>query len=77
MKRYLYWLPLSMLLLWLVIGLFSPLLSLQPNIMQLPEILAGPTAHYWLGFDDLGRSIADRLMLGARTSLLVAFSVMF
>jgi len=76
MKRTLYWLPLTMLLVWLATALLSPLLTLHPYQMQLPEILAAPDSHHWFGFDDLGRPVFDRLILGARTSLLVAFSVM-
>src|SRR5690606_27592308 len=34
-----------------------------------------PEWQSWLGYDDLGRPIADRLIMGARTSLLVAFCV--
>lgn len=48
---------------------------LEPNEMLLSQILLPPTSHDWLGFDDYGRSIADRLLMGARTSFLIAFAV--
>ncbi len=42
---------------------------------MLNKILVAPEFHAWLGYDDLGRSITDRLILGARTSFLVAMCV--
>jgi peptide/nickel transport system permease protein len=43
--------------------------------MDLSKILNPPSLGFWLGYDDLGRSIADRLMAGATTSLVVSISV--
>jgi peptide/nickel transport system permease protein len=63
------------LLLWCLLALTATLLPLQPDSMLLQKILVSPEWQAWLGYDDLGRSIADRLILGARTSLLVAFFV--
>ena len=42
---------------------------------MLEKILVSPEWQAWLGYDDLGRSIADRIIMGARTSLLVALCV--
>jgi peptide/nickel transport system permease protein len=50
-------------------------LSLTPNLIQLEYILATPGVDAPLGFDDLGRQIDDRLIVGARTSFLVSFWV--
>jgi len=66
------WLPAGILLAWLGMALGAQLLPLSPNTIDLPQILAGPDAGTWLGHDDLGRQIVDRLVIGARTSLLVS-----
>lgn len=68
-------LPVIILLLWLLAALLGPLLPLAPNAIDLPNILAGPSLAHPLGTDDLGRPVFDRLLLGARTSLLVAAGV--
>ena len=68
-------LPSMILLLWAMAALLGPLLPLQPDQIDLPHILTGPAAEHWLGNDDLGRPIMDRLLLGARTSFLVAVGV--
>lgn len=69
------YLPLSILLLWCLMALLGPLLPLEPNRIDLPHILAGPGVEHLLGSDDLGRPVLDRLLMGARTSFLVAFGV--
>ena len=69
------WLPAALLLAWLAAALLAPVLPLAPNEVQLPRVLAGPGAEAWLGHDELGRPLLDRLIAGARTSLLVAVSV--
>jgi len=60
---------------WAGLALGGPFLPLSPNTIDLTQILTSGSLHEWLGFDDLGRPIADRLIIGARTSFLVAFSV--
>ncbi|MCA1804963.1 MAG: ABC transporter permease [Xanthomonadaceae bacterium] len=71
----LYRIALSVLLLWALLGLFAPLLPLQPNVMELESILQPPAASSWLGYDDLGRPLVDRLLAGAQTSFRVALWV--
>lgn len=71
----LYRFALSILLLWSLLGLFAPLLPLQPNAMELESILQPPAASSWLGYDDLGRPLVDRLLAGAQTSFRVALWV--
>jgi len=70
-----FWIPAAVLLAWGVLALSGPALALHPNQIDLPSILQGPSAAAWLGFDDLGRPVSERLAVGARTSFLVAFSV--
>ncbi|MEM7026907.1 MAG: ABC transporter permease [Pseudomonadota bacterium] len=75
MKRIFFLIPLSILLLWVLLAVISPLLSLQADQVMLNNILIKPLTSNFLGYDDLGRPIADRLIMGARTSLSVALIV--
>ena len=67
--------PAGIILLWGVFALGGGWMGLDPNHIDLPKILQAPTAHTWLGYDDLGRPIWDRLVAGAKTSFLVAVLV--
>ncbi len=69
------WLPTSILVLWALTALLAPLAGLEPNRVELPAILAPPGQHSLLGNDDLGRPVLDRLLVGARTSLVVGVGV--
>ena len=68
-------LPGLIIILWVLLCLSGFILPLTPDLINLEKILSSPGQDSWLGYDDLGRPIFDRLVLGARTSLLVAFSV--
>ncbi|RMD69272.1 MAG: ABC transporter permease [Gammaproteobacteria bacterium] len=68
-------LSLAILFLWALAALLGPLLPLHPEAIDLPHILAPPQAGAWLGYDELGRPVLDRLIIGARTSFLVALGV--
>lgn len=59
----------------LLLVMVGPWLPLQPELIQLDQILRTPGSGFWLGGDELGRSIAERLLVGARLSLLVAVLV--
>lgn len=67
--------PLAIILLWALVALLAPLLPLSPNAIDLPHILVSGSPDEWMGYDDLGRPIFDRLLVGARTSFLVAVAV--
>ncbi len=67
--------PVLVLALWTVLALLGPWLPLEPNRVDLPRVLAAPGADAWLGFDELGRPLLDRLVAGARTSCVVSLSV--
>jgi len=69
------WGTVSVILLWAGLALCGPLFLLSPNTIDLTQILTPGSLHEWLGYDDLGRPIADRLIIGARTSFIVAFAV--
>lgn len=65
----------GILLFWLLAVVLGRLFQLDPNQIDLNAILHTPSAIYWLGNDDLGRSILARLLHGVEVSLLVALSV--
>ncbi len=67
--------PTSILFVWFLSAALGPWLPLQPNHIILPNMLESPSLIEWLGYDDLGRPILDRLILGARTSFLVSVGV--
>ena len=65
-------LPVLMLVLWALLSVAAQYLPLEPDRIQLEKILAVPGEDTVLGYDDLGRSVADRMIVGARTSFLVS-----
>lgn len=67
--------PFIILLVWSVLALLGPLLPIHPDQIALEKILSTPNWEQWFGYDDLGRSISARLIMGARTSLSVAVIV--
>lgn len=66
------WIPSGVLLGWMMLAIGGSIFNLNPNQVDLHSILAGPQSGHWLGNDDLGRPIFDRMVVGARTSFLVA-----
>jgi len=64
--------PVLILVVWFVMAMSGPWLPLHPNEIDLTKILLPPDVNYLMGFDDLGRPIFDRLVMGAGTSMLVA-----
>ncbi len=74
--RLLHVFPLLVVTGWLLLALFGGWLPLQPDAIALDKILQGPEREAWLGYDDLGRPVWDRLVMGAQTSFFVALWVM-
>ena len=62
----------------LTLALAAPLIAqlrgIDPSMTDLHHRLEGPSAHYWLGTDDLGRDLFQRLLDGGRVSLLVGIA---
>ena len=65
-----YW-SVWVLALWVLAAIVASLVDFQPNQIHLDLILAKPSFGHLLGFDDLGREILPRLLVGAQVSLLV------
>ncbi|MCU0935775.1 MAG: ABC transporter permease [Gammaproteobacteria bacterium] len=57
---------------WVGLALLGPWLAPGSDRVDLDRVLAAPGEGAWLGSDDLGRPVWDRLVSGARVSLLVA-----
>jgi len=75
MKGLKFWGPMMILLPWAGFALIGPWLPLNPNQISLEHILSGSMDETWFGYDDLGRSLADRLIIGAQTSFFVSMLV--
>jgi len=67
-------LSISVFLIWTILALFSGLLTISPNQVDLNALFATPFKfdHLPLGGDELGRSLLDRLIAGAQVSFFVA-----
>ena len=63
-----------MVLFWIIVAIFAPLLAPYPPNANDFLALADPTpsAAHWLGTDNQGRDILSRIIWGARTALTVA-----
>lgn len=60
----------------LVVALAAPWIApYDPSAQNLPSRLIGPSAHHWMGTDELGRDILSRIIFGTRVSMLVSVSV--
>jgi len=80
-RRHLPWFSGTILLAFVITGVFAPLLApYDPETLDLgasmqPPWFAGGSSDHILGTDDLGRDVLSRLIYGARVSLLVAIAV--
>ena len=55
----------------LLTGIFAPWLApYSPTALSGTRLLP-PSAHFWLGTDDLGRDLLSRIIFGARISVVV------
>ncbi|WP_408908826.1 ABC transporter permease [Variovorax paradoxus] len=66
----------GLLLVLVLIGLFAPWLgTVDPSSIAPARRTRAPSAEFWFGTDMLGRDVYSRVLLGARVSLVVGFSV--
>lgn len=64
----------SIVVFFLLLGLFAPVLSpYEFQAQVLGDRLQAPSAAHWLGTDDVGRDIFTRIAYGARISMQVGF----
>lgn len=66
------WLPLFIIICWCLLAAFCNIIVSHPNDIALDKLLQLPGPHALLGYDDLGRPVLERVVVGARTSLVVA-----
>lgn len=65
----------SILIIWLMMAVFAGLIDAESNLVNLDLMLSPPNFEAWFGYDELGRPVLQRLILGAQTSFMVAISV--
>ena len=64
------------ILLWGFAALLAPVITpYAPDTVDVAGRLAEPSTLHWLGTDELGRDVLTRIIYGARTSLMVGFTV--
>ncbi|MEA1988906.1 MAG: ABC transporter permease [Pseudomonadota bacterium] len=62
---------------WLALAILGFFIGEDANNVDLNSFLSGPSYQAWLGSDELGRPVLQRVALGAQTSLFVAVGVVF
>lgn len=66
-------LGLILVLLFFASALFAPLFATHdPNMLDIPARMSGPTLDHWAGTDQLGRDTYSRVLYGGRVALQVA-----
>jgi len=75
-KQPLAFIGLFLLVLFVVLAVFAPLLAAyDPDAIDLLHRLAPPSRAHWFGTDELGRDIYSRIVYGSRISLEVSVGV--
>lgn len=66
----------SILILFAILAIFAPVFTpYNPELINMPERLAPPSAAHWFGTDEVGRDILTRILYGARLSLGMGIAV--
>jgi peptide/nickel transport system permease protein len=61
------------LVLFVLAALIGPLVAPYDPTAQVGHVYAAPSAAHWLGLDNGGNDVLSKLLIGARTSLIVGF----
>ncbi len=69
---------LVIVVIFILMAIFADVIAPAPYYRSvLTETLDFPTGRHWMGTDAIGRDLLSRIIYGARTSLVVGFSVQF
>jgi peptide/nickel transport system permease protein len=63
------------ILIWVLMALTATFIGFDSNLVNLELLLVPPNSDALFGYDELGRPILERLVIGAQTSFVVAISV--
>lgn len=70
------WLALTFLLLVIIASIAVDYTGLDPEAINVKNMLAKPSSEHWFGTDELGRDYFTRVLYGARVSLIVGVLAM-
>lgn len=70
-----FWFSATIVALWVLFAVLGMILPLRPEEIDLARILEPPGREGLFGYDDLGRPLWDRVVVGARYSLFIAVFV--
>lgn len=71
-RRPLAYMGVAIMLAWVMIALFAPILAPSDPLAQNSARFLSPSAEHWMGTDGVGRDVLSRVLYGARISLPVA-----
>lgn len=71
------WIGVSIILVNVIAVLFAPWLAPHGEADLVGDVWAPPSANAWLGLDNLGRDMLSRLLIGGRTSVVLALLITF
>jgi peptide/nickel transport system permease protein len=66
-------LGLGILLFFVALAIFGPLLAPQDPTATTANLLQGPTATHWLGTTQSGQDVLSQLLIGARSTVVIGF----
>jgi peptide/nickel transport system permease protein len=66
-------LGLGILLFFVALAIFGPLLAPQDPTATTAELLQGPSAAHWLGTTQAGQDVLSQLLIGARSTVVIGF----
>ncbi|HEY3608636.1 MAG TPA: ABC transporter permease [Pseudonocardiaceae bacterium] len=66
-------LGLGILLFFVALAIFGPLLAPQDPTATTADLLQGPSAAHWLGTTQAGQDVLSQLLIGARSTVVIGF----